>query len=697
MAMIAFAPMAANADSGKVVMIVADYLDMEDINSMEHLRRLALKSQIALMNNRQPGKASASKSKLIIGSGERLEIDSDTVSGGSEESFVKIFRMESGRKLLPGSLAFTDIYKVRNVNSNSEYLNRIGYIGDSINKNNGIACFIGNADTEVKNRCSMLITMDGNGEVDLGETEKIHINDEFFPYGIRTDYDRLADLYKQYLPASSFTVIETGDMERLEAFRSSMSEESYEFYKNDVLKKIDGFVNKVVRNNGYKTLVFISSYPSKTASEAGNKLTPVLVYEAGEAGVLYSKNTRREGIILNTDLADYLLFKLGYIKSCDITEHAMKEPVNYLANRNRSIVKTSILRAPVLTFYSAIVIAVLTILFADAVFFKKKPGQIWSKIGLTAAYTMLSMPIAFLLIPASYPGSTKVGYIAVTVFASVIFSAALTAALENKIKAIFLICLILQTGLAVDIISGSMLIKQSVFGYDPVIGARFYGIGNEYAGMFIGCSLIVLGCFQELGNKRITKAAAAAYFLACTCILGLSFLGANFGGALAGISGYLLAIFLVYDIKFNKKNILKGIIIMCLSAAVLLLTDSMGIFTQSHMGKIIKDTRMNGFGVVISTIKRKVSMNIRLMRYTVWTKVLLCITAVIFIMFYKPVKQMWDIFNKYRYLRSSWISIAASAAAGFAFNDSGIVSAAVAMIYAAFTMLIMCMGERNEY
>ena len=136
---------------------------------------------------------------------------------------------------------------------------------------------------------------------------------------------------------------------------------------------------------------------------------------------------------------------------------------------------------------------------------------------------------------------------------------------------------------------------------------------------------------------------------------------------------------------------------MCLSAAVLLLTDSMGIFTQSHMGKIIKDTRMNGFGVVISTIKRKVSMNIRLMRYTVWTKVLLCITAVIFIMFYKPVKQMWDIFNRYRYLRSSWISIAASAAAGFAFNDSGIVSAAVAMIYAAFTMLIMCMGERNEY
>ena len=57
---------------GKVVMIVGDYLDIKDISRMEHLYRLAGDSRVALINNRQPGKADAAKSKLIIGSGKNL-------------------------------------------------------------------------------------------------------------------------------------------------------------------------------------------------------------------------------------------------------------------------------------------------------------------------------------------------------------------------------------------------------------------------------------------------------------------------------------------------------------------------------------------------------------------------------------------------------------------------------------------------
>ena len=137
-------------------------------------------------------------------------------------------------------------------------------------------------------------------------------------------------------------------------------------------------------------------------------------------------------------------------------------------------------------------------------------------------------------------------------------------------------------------------------------------------------------------------------------------------------------------------------LVLVSAAAALIITDSLGLSSQSHMGGLVKDTLANGFGVVISTIKRKVSMNLRLMRYTIWTKVLLCIIAAISIMFYKPVKQMFHIFTKYKYLKYSWVSVSASAAAGFAVNDSGIVTAATSMIFAAFTILIMCIGERKE-
>ena len=675
------------AAEGKTVLIIADYLDIEDISKMDFLGRLAVESHVALISNRQPGKAGASRAKLIIGSGKRLELDAHMTLGGSADN---------GRESLTGSLQFTDINKVISRNADSEYQNCIGYIGEIINKHKGNSCFIGNADTDNPNRISMLIAIDSGGGVDSGETENIHIADESFPYGIRTDYHRLAELYKQYLPASSFMVIETGDMERLEAFRSSMSREAYEAHKQDVLKNIDSLMKDIFNSDGYETLIFISTYPSISDADGSNKLTPVLVYEEGVGGVLYSSNTRREGIILNIDLADYILYKLGYANNNAILELKKEEPLNFLRTMNRNIIRTSTIRAPVLTYYAVMMIVALVLLFTIAVFFSNGQKIVWPWLSSYFAYTMISFPIALFYVPTSYLGDSPVKYIAVSMAASGFLSLVLQITLKDRIKIILSVCLVLLIGLSIDILIGSPFIKQSVLGYNPVIGARFYGIGNEYAGMFMGCSLMVFGCIQELRGKRFTRAAAGVYFSACTCLLGLTFLGANFGGALAGAFGYLLAYYMVFDIKFNSRNVFKGISILSLAVAALIIADSLGISSQSHLGKLVADTKANGFGVIISTIQRKISMNIRLLRYTIWTKVLLCAIAIISIMFYKPVKQMFDIFNKYKYMRYSWISLSASAVAGFAVNDSGIVVAATSLIYAAFTMLIMCIGERNE-
>lgn len=681
---------------GKVVMVVADYLDIDDINRMDFMGRLTEKSSVALMNNRQPGKAGASKSKLIIGSGKRLELNADMVLGGNDESYLKLYRTESGRESGQGSLVYTDIYKLKERNEDSEYLNYIGYLGDVINKNKGFACFLGNADTAEQNRSSMLIAMDSSGAVDSGEIDNTLIDDELFPYGKRTDYNRLAELYKQYLSASSFIVIETGDMERLEQFRTSMSLESYENYKNSVLRNIDSFIEKLVSYGGFRTLIFISTYPSKPAAEVNNRLTPIVVYEAGDAGVLYSSNTRREGILLNTDLADYILVKLGYSNLSAVSELRREKTLYFLEDMNRNIVRTSTLRVPVLTSYAVILTIVLFILFVIAAFLRTEYRSVLSRLGSFLGYMLLSFPIAFLYLPTSRLGDSPAEYITFSAAASALLSILLQNTVKGKIKVIFTICLLLLIGLTIDILSGSPLIKQSVLGYDPIIGARFYGIGNEYAGMFIGCSLMVFGCVQELLGNRLKRTAAVLIFGSCTLLLGLSFLGANFGGAIAGASGYLLAYFQVYGIKFSKRNIFGGVLVLISVAAALIITDTLGIGSPSHMGGIVKDTAANGIGVIASTIQRKISMNLRLLRYTIWTKVLISIIIIISYMLFRPNKLLQKLFDRYKYLGYSLISIAASAIVGFGVNDSGIVVAATAMIFAAFTMLVMCIGERKK-
>jgi hypothetical protein len=686
---------AAAASEGKAVLIVADYLNIEDVNSMEFVGQTASGICRALMNNRQPGTANAAKSKLIIGSGKRLELGADMRNGGSDERSRSIHGVTSGKLPEQYGLVYTDIYRLIKRNEDSEYQNFIGYLGESVKKGNGVTCYIGNADTSRPDRSSMLIAADSSGEIGIGETENITIEDRLFPYGRRTDYNKLAELYKQYLPASSFIVVETGDLERLERYKYYMSEASYKSYRAMVIKDIDGFVEELVDYGGYNILIFISTYPSKADVEQGNRLTPVVVFGNQEEGLLYSNSTRRAGIILNTDLADYILVKLGLRNSCAISESPKAEGGVFLEDMNRRIVMASKLRLPVLTAFAAMIMSAVVVLFAYVVFLRSKLRESHGRLSAYVVYTILSFPLVLLYLPTAVPGESPAVYMMFAAAAALMLSLLLQLTARHSLRVVLALCILQLAALAIDIITGSPFIKQSVLGYDPIIGARFYGIGNEYAGIFIGCSLIIPGCLQELSGRRLSRGGFIAYALLCTALLGQSLYGANFGGAIAGAFGYILAFFLIYGIEFTKRNVIKGISVVCMPVILFFAAELSGITAASHMGRLIADTMSSGPGVVLATIQRKLAMNLRLIRYTIWTKVLICIIAAISLMLYKPVSLLREVFNRYAYMKYSWISVAAAAIIGFAVNDSGIVLAATAMIYVVFTMLLICIGERD--
>lgn len=679
----------------KVVLVIADYLDISDIKSMGFMRKLASVSSSGLMSNRQPGKAGAERSKLIIGSGKKLEMDKKMAAGGSADSMLEQYRLISGRNPTAGSLVYTDINRLKLRNKGSEYINYIGYLGEAVNIKNGKTCFLGNSDRDEIDRSSMVMVMDHSGSIDLGETESLLTEDALFPYGKRTDYKRLAELYKQYLPASSFMVVETGDMARLEYFRDQMCEEAYLACREAAMGRIDSFMEGLVSKGGFDTLIFISTYPSSREAEKNNRLTPVIVFGSGGNGLLYSENTRREGIIANSDLSAFIEWKLGYSKSSAIKEIKRENPLSRLEIMNEEAVRVSRLRTPVLTAYAIFAMTVMLLLFA-AVLYRGTQRISISKGCCVASYSMLVFPLVYLYMPVSLTEDSPAAYLLVSSAFALSISFLVQMLFKDRVKGMFIICLLLLAGLSMDILSGSPFIKKSVLGYDPIIGARFYGIGNEYTGMYIGSSLAAYGSLQDHNGRPYSKAVSIIFYAVCTLSLGLSFLGANFGGALAAAAGYLLAYYVQYGIKFSKRNVFLGILLIIAAAGFFILSDSLGIGSSSHMGSLVSDAGQNGLGVISSTIGRKVSMNIRLMRYTIWTKVLIIIIAIIAVMLYRPAKLLKRIFESRLYLKCSWIGITGAAMAGFALNDSGIVMASTAMIYMIFTLLLICIGEREE-
>lgn len=86
-------------------------------------------------------------------------------------------------------------------------------------------------------------------------------------------------------------------------------------------------------------------------------------------------------------------------------------------------------------------------------------------------------------------------------------------------------------------------------------------------------------------------------------------------------------------------------------------------------------------------------MNYKLIRYSTWTWVLFATMATLGILFKWPVGILKEIFRKHNYLYFGFISGIIGTLAALAFNDSGVVAAAMFMIPITIPLIMMCIDE----
>ncbi|RYD02066.1 hypothetical protein N752_26820 [Desulforamulus aquiferis] len=116
---------------------------------------------------------------------------------------------------------------------------------------------------------------------------------------------------------------------------------------------------------------------------------------------------------------------------------------------------------------------------------------------------------------------------------------------------------------------------------------------------------------------------------------------------------------------------------------------------RSHMGTTASLIISSGPGQVLDIIQRKWAMNMKLLKYTVWSRILLASLAVLALLFYRPRGVMQNIKDKYPYLYKGFIGVLTGALVAFAFNDSGVVAAATTMIFAAPPLVYLVLTEQK--
>ncbi|WP_035172336.1 hypothetical protein [Caldanaerobius polysaccharolyticus] len=704
-----------SAPQRKFVMVVVSRVGLDDYikYDLPNIKDLIEKGSIGLLNVRTSKDYDEPSSYLSIGAGSRAESD---YRGGLAFNYGELYGINKAGELYhvyTGQHASADdvvnlgINRLKEVSAKQDHEVVPGLLGQIL-KDNGIpVAVLGNGDIPDSNyrRYVALIGMDESGKAKGDVSGDLHRLDREAPYLVSTDYDKLYREYKNYSAGGGLVVIDLGDTIRADEFASVTTPAMAPRYREQALKKADEFIGKVARTLDFKkdVLLVLTPYPSKENIASNHLVTPIIAAGYGyNGGILSSKSTKREGIVQNIDIAPTVLhfFKISAPESMMGSPlFSLSDPVgggeakaltqtklNYINDINQRIVATYVQRP---YFIKTYVIAQIVVLFMAilALFFDYKYARYVKPLILAN----MAVPLVFLILPAFDVNSAifKAAITVAVLIAMVFISLTLS---RNNMDVIMILCIITAGLLAVDILTGQKLMKNSVLGYDPIIGARFYGIGNEYMGVLMGSSIIGLTALIDRFKKPYTKYIVVALFVFLAYIMSAPSLGTKVGGFIVSFMAYGTCAMLLFNWRFNRKSFIYLFAAMLLAMVGLFAYDMMK-GGQSHIGRTALLVKAEGIKPLLMIFQRKLAMNLRLIKYTIWTKVLIAFILVLGFLFYKPTNILINIFKNNKAIYAGFLGSTAGMLFALAFNDAGIIAAATMFIYVVPSFLIMVIDQ----
>lgn len=683
-------------NENKLVVVLIDRLNLEDIDNMSFLKKLAADGAIGLMNTRGYGHSNEFSSCATIGSGTRTDATFYTSrSYKLDNDNYEIYKRRTGFSTQDNQIANLDIVKLIELNKKNNYNPFIGALGNSLKEGKIKSVIIGNSDIDNKQfRLSVLIGMDEHGLVDNGEIESEVIeNDPSYPFGLKTNYEYLYEKFNEINKTGNFIIIELGDLNRLDAYKSNMTDEMYILYRDKILNDIDIFIQKIynlIDLNKSKLLIF-SPYPSSMALEFGKRLTPIIIVDKDDKqGILTSFTTRRKGIIGNVDIAPYIAnyFRTSLDKFTGKPFYILKESNNlaYLRKLNTDISFLYRNRTNILYSFAIYEIIVSVLCF---ILIQINKRELFRYIEYLLLST-ITVPFSLLILPIFSTNNLFYNFILI-IGISLILTIISIVLRRQPIDSIIFLSGITSIGLIIDLYNNSKLMKVSFLGYDPIIGARYYGIGNEYMGILISSCLVFITSL--LDRLKIHKLIAMLFLLFVAYVIGYPELGANVGGMITAIFSFMIVILWLNNKKLKLKYYGLIFLVVLLLLFMMSFIDLYFTESKSHLANALNRIYDEGMSVVYSIIIRKISMNLKLFRATIWSKVLVTTMMFLTVLFYRPFGIAKKVFNKYTNLAKGLLGILIACIVGFLVNDSGVVAAATCIIFLGMTLMYLIVNE----
>lgn len=719
----AYSKLQSNQTARQVLVIFVDglsFADMEVLRTYPHVDKWLSKGKFGAVTIRPAGARTDSNAYVLTGSGGQAVYSESSGTayhpeeqidqGMSAAEWIKQMDVSAVTEQQHDAILFPGIYRLQYENQEKPFIANIGLLGSTLREHGMVVSLYGNADLPGKRqRPAALFAMDQNGRIPQGDISgNTNQRNPSYPYGMQTNYSYLVkQLLSQQQPGMH--VVELADLARLYSLQNHMSPNSFNTRYGQILGEIDRFVGTVLNDRRANQMVMLFSVNGNGAAQKQKSLlTPILVWDSEEKScALHSLTTRQAGIINGIDIAPTILQRLGVpapaemigqpIASSTVGElHTFDQFLHEVARidhiyQNRSSI-----------MYIYVMLQIVTLILASLLWIWHRKDRSQATVDYRRAIrlwllSMLFFPALFLIEPImlwSVPPVVVLGAIVLLAFGS-----ALIVERFPFPKLLFCVASFTAMCILIDGFTGAKAMSRSYMGYDPVIGARFYGLGNEYEGVLIGATVLLVSSLYEgwrRSRQAICFALAGGIFAVVLFYMAYPALGTNAGGFLAGTIGFAIALFRLQGWRLGKRGLL--VVGGGLCAGVLLLI-GLHIFTEqpvTHVGRIAQEIVSGNWQEVRLTVERKLAMNWRLIRISAWSKVFIVSLFTISLLSLRPTQFLRRLSQQYPLLARGFTGIVAGSLATLVLNDSGIVSAATSIIFFVIPVLYAALTDEKE-
>jgi hypothetical protein len=702
------------SETAKVVIIFVNQLSLEDLQDMEQLEHNQWLEAVYLgaMNLRTAGTMNDVNNMVTLGSGTRAVGDPDAaqVMRGDESldgfQAYQVYAQLTGRDADKEKGYVLNYQQIIENNEQKPYTIIPGLLGKTLREHGLKTAVIGNSDQgKARHRLAPLMLMDEQGIVDYAEFSQASLRKDIHKiYGLTTDYEQILKQVDFFTPQAAVTAVELGDLHRLYTQKNRMPDPFFQQQKQQVLQQINRFMSTVIeRQQPGELIIFLSPMVNEDAKIEKSLMAPLLLIpKDGQDGVLRTPTTRQPGIVANVDVAPTILNWLGLPIPREMTGRTIQLDTESYAfwKEWEKIKHVYATRSEVLYSYVTFQIIVL-IVAAWLWFYGRQSNRAFSYGSQLVQILLLVLvlsPFSFLLLSAF----TVLLGPKLTIFVLFLVGIGLALLLSRLpfVWTFLIVGIISWLPILIDgMLANAMLMKRSYLGYDPIIGARFYGIGNEYMGVVIGSSILSWGMLLELvkGKMQVIKAIAIAGIGVFLLFFGLPRWGTNAGGTITAAAAYTTSFLRLFEVQWNRRLFIWILFSVFIAVSALFIINVGGEpSSHTHIGRAMQQLLAGDLETISHIIQRKVEMNWKLIQVSSWSKVFITSLLILGALFYRPQGALRRIAEQYPFVFRCYFGIIIGAFTALIINDSGIVAAATTIIYVVVPLLYLGLYEKRE-